>query len=63
SYMRELYNNYSHLLKSKKVHVNFISYFERAQKIFDEDSKTINLMETQVKKQWKNIQSRLEQPE
>ncbi|AXP50486.1 reverse transcriptase [Bacillus subtilis] len=63
SYRRELYKNYSHLGKSKKGHGNFISYVERAQKIFDEDSKTINLMETQVKKHWKNIQSRLEQPE
>ncbi|WP_440213450.1 reverse transcriptase domain-containing protein [Cytobacillus praedii] len=63
SYRRELYKNYSHLGKSKKGHGNFISYAERAQRIFDENSKTSNLMETQVKKHWKNIQSRLEKPE
>ncbi|WP_339280521.1 reverse transcriptase/maturase family protein [Lysinibacillus sp. FSL P2-0066] len=63
SYRRELYKNYSHLGKNKKGHGNFLSYVERAQKIFDEDSKTVNLMEKQVKNHWKNIQSRLEKPE
>ncbi len=63
SYRRELYKNYSHLGKNKKGHGNFLSYVERAQKIFDEDSKTVNLMEKQVKNHWKNIQLRLEMPE
>ncbi|WP_337983035.1 reverse transcriptase/maturase family protein [Lysinibacillus sp. C5.1] len=63
SYRRELYKNYSHLGKNKKGHGNFLSYVERAQRIFDEDSKTVNLMEKQVKNHWKNIQSRLEKPE
>ncbi|MEK5489046.1 reverse transcriptase domain-containing protein [Lysinibacillus sp. FSL M8-0355] len=62
SYRRELYKNYSHLGKNKKGHGNFLSYVERAQKIFDEDSKTINLMEKQVKNHWKRINSRLEKP-
>ncbi|WP_249315409.1 hypothetical protein [Bacillus sp. FJAT-49711] len=61
--MNQIDKNYSHLGKSKKGHGNFISYAERAQKIFDEDSNTVNLMETQVKKHWKNIQSRLDKPE
>lgn len=62
SYRRELYKNYSHLGKNKKGHGNFLSYVERAQKIFDEDSKTVNLMEKQVKNHWKRINSRLEKP-
>lgn len=62
SYRRELYKNYSHLGKSKKGHGNFISYVERTQKIFDEDSKTLNLMNTQVKNHWKKINSRLINP-
>lgn len=62
SYRRELYKNYSHLGKNKKEHGNFLSYVERAQKIFDGDSKTINLMEKQVKNHWKRINSRLEKP-
>jgi hypothetical protein len=49
SYRRELYKNYSHLGKNKKGQGNFLSYAGRTQKIFDEDSKTVNLMETQVK--------------
>ncbi|WP_340084615.1 reverse transcriptase domain-containing protein [Siminovitchia sp. FSL H7-0308] len=62
SYRRELYKNYSHLGKNKKGHGNFLSYAERAQRIFDEDSNTVNLMETQVKKHWKKIKARLEDP-
>lgn len=63
SYRRELYKNYSHLGKNKKGHGNyFISYAERAQKIFDTSTNTVNLMETQVKNHWKRIKSRLENP-
>ncbi|ALC83086.1 MULTISPECIES: reverse transcriptase domain-containing protein [Bacillus] len=62
SYRRELYKNYSHLGKNKKGHGNFLSYVSRAQKIFDEKSSTENLMETQVKNHWKNIEYRLEDP-
>lgn len=63
SYRRELYKNYSHLGKSKKGHGNFISYIERSQKIFDENSTTLNLMNTQVKNHWKKINSKLKNPE
>jgi len=62
SYRRELYKNYSHLGKSKKGHGNFISYVERSQKIFDENSTTLNLMDTQVKNHWKKINSKLKDP-
>ncbi|MED5046748.1 reverse transcriptase domain-containing protein [Bacillus siamensis] len=62
SYRRELYKTYSHLGKNKKGHGNFISYAERAQKIFDTNTNTVNLMETQVKNHWKNIKTRLENP-
>ncbi|MFP3379086.1 reverse transcriptase/maturase family protein [Bacillus sp. SIMBA_069] len=63
SYRKALYRNYSHLGKKKKGHGNFLSYASRAQEIFDKESSTVNFMETQVKKHWKNINIRLEDPE
>ena len=49
SYRKALYRNYSHLGKKKKGHGNLLSYVLRAQEIFDKESSTVNLMETQVK--------------
>ncbi|HZG15711.1 MAG TPA: reverse transcriptase domain-containing protein [Candidatus Bathyarchaeia archaeon] len=60
SYRRELYKNYTHLGKYRKDQGNFLSYVSRAQRIFDENSCTINLMEHQVKNHWKRINSLLE---
>lgn len=60
SYRRGLYKNYTHLGKRRRGHGNFLSYVSRAQRIFDEDSNTINLMEHQVKNHWKRINARLE---
>lgn len=54
-----LYKNYSHLGKLGKGYGNFLSYASRAQKVFDENSTTNNLMEFQVKNHWKYINKRL----
>lgn len=59
---KELYTNYSHLGKVKKGYGNFLSYASRAQRIFDIDSKTNNMMEYQVKNHWKYINQRLQSP-
>lgn len=56
---RQLYRYYTHLGKSVKGHGNFLTYASRAQKIFDEDLATNNLMELQVKNHWKYINNRL----
>lgn len=53
---------FTHLGKYKGKYGNFLSYVSRAQKIFDEDSTTNNLMEAQVKNHWKYIQERLNNP-
>ncbi|TKH20283.1 reverse transcriptase [Bacillus wiedmannii] len=60
SYRKSLYRNYTHLGKKRKGHGNFLSYVSRAQKVFDEDSSTVNLMNRQIKKHWKRINKRLE---
>ncbi|MEK5377079.1 MULTISPECIES: reverse transcriptase domain-containing protein [Paenibacillus] len=58
-----LYKNYTHLGKTRKEgYGNFISYVSRAQKIFDVNATTHNLMETQVENHWKNITKRLNDP-
>ena len=41
---------------------NFLTYASRAQKVFDEEALTNNLMEEQVSNNWKNIQKRLNKP-
>ncbi|UAL54714.1 reverse transcriptase [Metabacillus dongyingensis] len=61
-YRRSLYQNYTHLGKKRKGHGNFLSYVSRAQQIFDENTKTINLMEHQVENHWKYIRDRLKNP-
>ncbi|WP_255294235.1 reverse transcriptase domain-containing protein [Bacillus toyonensis] len=60
SYRKSLYQNYTHLGKMRRGHGNFLSYVSRAQKIFDENSSTVNLMNRQIKKHWKRINKRLE---
>ncbi|MED1085489.1 reverse transcriptase domain-containing protein [Bacillus mycoides] len=62
SYRRSLYQNYTHLGKKRKGHGNFLSYVSRAQHIFDDNSKTNNLMERQVRNHWKYIGERLTNP-
>lgn len=59
-YRKLLYDKYTHLGKYKGKYGNFLSYVSRAQKIFDENSTTNNLMEDQVKNHWKYIQKRLD---
>ena len=54
-----LYRKYSHLGKLGNGYGNFLSYASRAQKVFDENSSTNNLMELQVKNHWKYINNRL----
>lgn len=56
---KSLYIKYSHLGKLTKGYGNFLSYAARAQKIFDENSTTNNLMQFQVKNHWKYIKKRL----
>lgn len=57
---KSLYIKYSHLGKQTKGYGNFLSYVSRAQKVFDENSTTNNLMESQVENHWKYIKKRLE---
>ncbi|MDN4524413.1 reverse transcriptase domain-containing protein [Fictibacillus fluitans] len=61
-YRRSLYKTYSHLGKRRKGHGNFLSYVSRAQRIFDENKSTTNLMEQQVVNHWKYIGRRLKNP-
>ena len=56
---KSLYIKYTHLGKLSKEYGNFLSYVSRAQKIFDNNSMTNNLMEEQVKNHWKYITKRL----
>ncbi|MGO4344527.1 reverse transcriptase domain-containing protein [Paenibacillus sp. MCAF9] len=60
TYRRGLYENYTHLGKRRKGHGNFLSYISRAQKAFDSNSITNNLMEHQVKNHWNRITVRLD---
>ncbi|MGD9678367.1 MAG: reverse transcriptase domain-containing protein [Vulcanibacillus sp.] len=61
-YRKSLYTNYAHLGNRKSGYGNFLTYAGRAQKIFDEDSTTNNLMEHQVKNHWGKIQRHLISP-
>ena len=58
---KSLYRNYSHLgsIPSKKSRGNFITYANKAQRVFDENSSTNNKMNEQIKKHWKVISREL----
>ena len=58
---RGLYRGYSHLgaEKNKNGFGNFITYANRSQKIFDENSFTDNKMKYQVKNHWKTINNKI----
>jgi len=59
SQRRKLYKTYTHLGKKSRGYGNFLTYASRAQKEFDKNSTTNNLMEHQVKNHWKRINARL----
>lgn len=61
-YRKSLYIKYTHLGNGKAGYGNFLTYADRAQKVFDKDSKTNNFMTYQVKNHWKKIQKRLITP-
>lgn len=56
---KSLYKKYTHLGVKENGYGNFLTYALRAQKIFDTDSTTNNLMRDQVKNHWRKITRRL----
>ncbi|SES27898.1 reverse transcriptase domain-containing protein [Salipaludibacillus aurantiacus] len=57
---KSLYCQYTHLGKYSKGHGNFLTYVANAQRVFERETTTINLMENQVKRHWNKIQKRLD---
>lgn len=59
---RKLYLLYSHLGRKYKGYGNFITYAEKAHRIFGRSERINSLINRQIKRHWKKIYNRLNQP-